>query len=137
MRNWRSFFRSIRKNTDTPKSPAHYARSLREPCSARLKRPTNLARANHEKNLKLRNRDFYALRCDAGFRPPRGRARLLRLFAGDLSGLHPDWTGFRFHGEKLRGPDGEWITPGMLRAYPHLERALHTAMSTKSVLLSL
>jgi hypothetical protein len=71
------------------------------------------------------------------FAPPRGRARLLRLFAGDLSGLHPDWTGFRFHGEKLRGPDGEWITPGMLRAYPHLERALHTAMSTKSVLLSL
>jgi hypothetical protein len=96
----------------------------------------------------IKNWDFYQLWREAGFnsvhklarfldvcprtvrnwersgRPPVAVRRLLDLLAGDLGGLHPDWAGFRFHGAELRGPNSEWITPGMIRAYPHLERAV-------------
>jgi hypothetical protein len=99
------------------------------------------------KRKNLRNREFYELRHRAGFADLRQLARfcdvcprtvqnwdrhgapvaitkLLQLLARDLEWLGPEWRGFRFWGEELLGPEGEHINPGLIRAYPRLERAL-------------
>jgi hypothetical protein len=56
--------------------------------------------------------------------PPASVTKLLQVIARDLEWLGPDWRGYRFWNGELLGPNRERITPGMIRAYPHMERAL-------------
>jgi DNA-binding XRE family transcriptional regulator len=56
--------------------------------------------------------------------PPTAVKTLLQVLAKDLEWMGQEWAGFRLYNGELLGPNGEWITPGMIRAFPHMERAL-------------
>jgi hypothetical protein len=60
----------------------------------------------------------------SGVGPPVTVKTLLQVLAKDLEWMGQEWAGFRLYNGELLGPNGEWITPGMIRAFPHMERAL-------------
>lgn len=55
--------------------------------------------------------------------------KLMQLLCKDLDAIGPDWQGFYFNGGLLEGPGGERITPGDIRAFPYLQRALDSMMA--------